>query len=282
MRSGTLGDLINPWGVDDVPHDRRRSSRARPRSRRRTASGSTSAPTVRPPASDRTHGAEGVIPLPLWIVLFLSAAIIFVFMLFFADSGEHAVVQATMMGGVAVVITSTLLLLWFLDNPYHAGVGGLPPTAMERTLELLDQAGDARRLAARRAALRRAGRGHLTSRTTADRGVGSTGSTSLSTLLLTLAAVATAWATYQAAHWRSEQGLAGNRSTAARVEANRAPASPTARSRSTSARSSSGSTRTRRVTRSSRRSTSAASGPSSARRSTPGSRRSRSRTRRRR
>jgi hypothetical protein len=44
----------------------------------------------------------------------------------------------------------------------------------------------------------------------------------LSTVLLALAAVATAWATYQAAHWRSEQGLAGNRSTAARVQANRA------------------------------------------------------------
>ena len=44
----------------------------------------------------------------------------------------------------------------------------------------------------------------------------------------------TAWATYQAAHWRSEQALAGNRSTAARVEANRAAGSPTARSRSTS------------------------------------------------
>jgi hypothetical protein len=43
-----------------------------------------------------------------------------------------------------------------------------------------------------------------------------------STLLLAVAAVATAWATYQAAHWRSEQGLAGNRSTAARVQANRA------------------------------------------------------------
>jgi len=43
----------------------------------------------------------------------------------------------------------------------------------------------------------------------------------LSTVLLALAAVATAWATYQAAHWRSEQALAGNRSTAARVQANR-------------------------------------------------------------
>ena len=60
---------------------------------------------------DRTHGAEGVIPVPVWIVLFLAAGAIFVYMLFFADSAERAVVQATMIGGVAVVITSTLLLL---------------------------------------------------------------------------------------------------------------------------------------------------------------------------
>jgi len=65
--------------------------------------------------------------------------VIFGFMLLFADSGERAFVQATMMGCVAVVITSTLLLLWFLDNPFHAGVGGLKPTAMERTLEIVDQ-----------------------------------------------------------------------------------------------------------------------------------------------
>ena len=89
--------------------------------------------------ADRVHGAEGVIPLPLWIVLLLSAAIIFVFMMFFADSAERAVVQATMIGGVAIVITSTLLLLWFLDNPYHAGVGGLRPVAMERGVRILDQ-----------------------------------------------------------------------------------------------------------------------------------------------
>lgn len=43
----------------------------------------------------------------------------------------------------------------------------------------------------------------------------------VTTVLLALAAVATAWATYQSAHWRSEQALAGNRSTAARVEATR-------------------------------------------------------------
>ena len=55
----------------------------------------------------------------------------------FADSAERAIVQATMMGSVAIVITSTLLLLWFLDNPYHEGAGSLRPVAMERTLDLL-------------------------------------------------------------------------------------------------------------------------------------------------
>src|SRR3954447_13767003 len=43
----------------------------------------------------------------------------------------------------------------------------------------------------------------------------------LSTLLLALAAVSTAWASYQASRWQAQQALAGNRSTAARIEANR-------------------------------------------------------------
>ena len=71
--------------------------------------------------ADRIHGAEGVIPLAVWIVLLIASGVIFVYMLFFADSAERAIVQATMMGGVAVVITSTLLLLVFLDHPYRRG-----------------------------------------------------------------------------------------------------------------------------------------------------------------
>jgi hypothetical protein len=138
MQAGTLGDTVNPWGVATF----RTLKTVEPRSASEQAAygkwldqrfdrGHARA--------DRTHGAEGVIPVPLWIVLLLSAALIFLFMLFFADSAERAVVQATMIGGVAVVISSTLLLLWFLDNPYHAGVGGLRPTAMERAIRILDQ-----------------------------------------------------------------------------------------------------------------------------------------------
>ncbi len=140
LESGTLGDSLNPWASamfrtmrtveprlasEQTAYDKWFDERSDRESAR----------------ADRTHGAEGVIPVQLWIVLFLSAAIICAFMLLFADSAERAFVQATMIGGVAVVISSTLLLLWFLDNPYHGGIGGLRPTAMERSLELLQEEG---------------------------------------------------------------------------------------------------------------------------------------------
>jgi hypothetical protein len=138
MEAGTLGDKANPWGVATF----RTLKTVEPRSASEQAAFAKwlDQRSDREQArADRIHGGEGVIPVPLWIVLLLSAAIIFVFMLFFADSAERAVVQGTMMGGVAIVISSTLLLLWFLDNPYHAGVGGLRPVAMERGIRILDQ-----------------------------------------------------------------------------------------------------------------------------------------------
>jgi hypothetical protein len=138
MRAGTLEDTANPWTLAMF----RITKTVEPQSSvEQAAYGKwlderTDRESAR---GDRTHGAEGVIPLPLWIVLFLSALIIFVFMMLFADSAERAVVQATMIGGVAMVITSTLLLLWFLDHPYHSGPGGLRPVAMVRTVRILGQ-----------------------------------------------------------------------------------------------------------------------------------------------
>ncbi len=86
----------------------------------------------------RIHGAAGVIPAPLWLVLAVSAVTIVGFMMVFADSGERAVVQATFIGSVVVVIVATLLLIRFLDDPYDPGVGALRPVAMERALDLLE------------------------------------------------------------------------------------------------------------------------------------------------
>jgi hypothetical protein len=88
---------------------------------------------------DRIHGAAGVIPSPLWFVLFLTSAVILVYMLFFADRGERAIVQALLMGTVVSVMAMLLVLLQFLDNPFHGGVGSLQPIAMERTLTVIDE-----------------------------------------------------------------------------------------------------------------------------------------------
>lgn len=136
MRAGTLGDGVNPWGVAMF----RTLKTVEPKSASEQVAyakwfdQTTDRETAR---ADRTHGAEGVIPTPLWIVLFLTAAVLFLFMLLFADSAERQLAQAAMMGGAAVVITATLLLLSFLNNPYASGPGGLRPVAMQRTLGLL-------------------------------------------------------------------------------------------------------------------------------------------------
>jgi hypothetical protein len=59
--------------------------------------------------------------------------------MFFADSGERAIVQAAEIGTVVVVIASTLLVIRFLDDPYRPGLGSLKPLAMQRTLRILEQ-----------------------------------------------------------------------------------------------------------------------------------------------
>ena len=138
MEAGTLGEDLNPWAVKLFRYAQAR----RPETPTEQAAYSKwldERSDARRGPRDRIHGALGVIPTPLWLVLFFIAGLIFVFMLFFADSGERAVVQALLMGTVVAVVVSMLLLLQFLDHPFHAGIGGLRPDAMERTLKIIDQ-----------------------------------------------------------------------------------------------------------------------------------------------
>ena len=138
LEDGTADDRFNPWGValfraledtePDGPTEEAAFSKWLDQTSERTAA-----------RQDRIHAAEGVVPTPLWLVLFLAAAVIGTYMLFFADSGERARVQALLIGSVVSVVAATFLLLSFLDNPYHGGVGSLQPTAMERTQVILEQ-----------------------------------------------------------------------------------------------------------------------------------------------
>jgi amino acid transporter len=137
LNAGTLGNAINPWGAElyrtiSTVHPRTYVEQsAYDRWMDQTADREQA-------RNDRVHGAEGIIPLPLWLVLFVIAALIFVYVLFFADSAEGAVTQGMLMGSVTVVVTLLLLLLAFFDHPHGDGVGRLQPTAMERTLGLID------------------------------------------------------------------------------------------------------------------------------------------------
>jgi hypothetical protein len=142
MADGTLGDAINPWGVrmfltarDIVPASDTEQS-AYDRWMEQTSEREQA-------RLSRVHGAEGLIPVPLWLVLFVVSATIFVFLLFFADSAERAATQSLLMGSVVLVITLLLCLLAFFDRPHGDQVGKLRPTAMERTLVLLDLEQDA-------------------------------------------------------------------------------------------------------------------------------------------
>ncbi len=138
MVDGTLGEELNPWAVK-MFETLKTVKPTTPVEQSAFDTWTDQRQTREAARSARIHGAVGVIPAPLWLVLFFISCIIFVFMLFFADSAERAYVQALLMGSVVAVITSMLLLLNVLNNPFSDGVGGLRPVAMERTLKVIDQ-----------------------------------------------------------------------------------------------------------------------------------------------
>jgi hypothetical protein len=139
MRSSTEITPINPWAVALF----RTLETVEPRaaSEQSAFDAWLSQTNTREEARrDRLHAAEGIVPLPVWLVLFFSAALIFVYLLFFADSGESAVVQGMMAGSVTAVVVATLLMLGGLNRPYDQDIGGLRPVAMQRSLAILDEA----------------------------------------------------------------------------------------------------------------------------------------------
>jgi hypothetical protein len=141
LESGAEGPTINPWAIELF----RTLETVEPEvaSEQSAYDAWLSQTSAREEARrDRVHGAEGVIPAPLWIVLYFSAAVVLVFLLSFADSGERPGVQALLIGSVTAVIVMALLVLRVLDDPYHPGVGTLRPIAMERSLDALQQARD--------------------------------------------------------------------------------------------------------------------------------------------
>jgi hypothetical protein len=139
MRDGDLGDALNPWSVALFRSIRAADTET---SDEQTAFAKWLDQTSdrEEARRDRVHGASGITPATVWIVLLLTAAIIFCFMLFFADSAEMKRSQAMLIGSATTVVVVTVLAIYALDNPYRPGPGSIQPTAMERALEVLGEA----------------------------------------------------------------------------------------------------------------------------------------------
>jgi hypothetical protein len=139
MQDGKGGDTINPWSIALF----RSLQLVNPKTASEQAAYGKWLDQTSDRESgrrDRLHGAEGIIPTSIWLVLFLIAGVVFTFMLFFADSGEGVPSQAMLMGSATTVIVLTLAAINALNHPYNAGVGQIKPVAMERSLRILDTA----------------------------------------------------------------------------------------------------------------------------------------------
>ncbi len=142
LEAGTLGDQLNPWGtvLFETMRGVQPASNAEQSAYDRWLDQTNAREVAR---NDRVHAVSGVIPSPLWIVLLFVSGVIFLYMLFFADSGEGAATQAVLMGSVVSVITTLLLLLVFFNQPFQDDLGGLRPESMERSLVIIAEAADA-------------------------------------------------------------------------------------------------------------------------------------------
>jgi hypothetical protein len=138
MQAGTAGDTINPWAI--ALFKSMRSAVPKAATEQSAYDRFFEQTTLREDGRrDRLHGAEGVIPVSLWAILILLAGVLFVYVLFYADSAERARAQAMMIGSATLALVVTLLAIYSLNRPY-SGVGSIRPAAMQRSLRVLDQA----------------------------------------------------------------------------------------------------------------------------------------------
>jgi Protein of unknown function (DUF4239) len=89
----------------------------------------------------RTRLAEAIrtVPLPMWLTLLLGATLTVGWVILGARREGSFLVQAAVVGSVAAMVASALLLVWFLDHPFAGESGSIKPIEMEHTLETIEE-----------------------------------------------------------------------------------------------------------------------------------------------
>ena len=87
----------------------------------------------------RIGESEGLVPPVIWLILIIGAVVVIGSVGLFADRAESAVTQVALVAAVAIIVVSGLVLVRFLDKPYEDKSGSIKPTAMQRTLTLMER-----------------------------------------------------------------------------------------------------------------------------------------------
>jgi Protein of unknown function (DUF4239) len=87
----------------------------------------------------RNRLAEAVrtVPVPMWLVLLLGATLTVGWVILGARRQGSFLVQGAVVASVAAMVSSALLLVWFLDHPFAGESGSIKPIEMEHTLETI-------------------------------------------------------------------------------------------------------------------------------------------------
>ena len=78
--------------------------------------------------------AQGEIPVLLWALLVIGAALVVGFVLFYADPDERLASQVMMIGGVTVLVVASLLAVQVLASPFEGQNGSIDASGMEYSL----------------------------------------------------------------------------------------------------------------------------------------------------
>ena len=87
---------------------------------------------------ERLSEAAAVVTTPVWTTLLLGGMIVIFAPLVFVDRRERFGTETMLVGAVAVMVASGLLLIRFLDNPYSGASGSIEPVEMERTITMME------------------------------------------------------------------------------------------------------------------------------------------------
>jgi hypothetical protein len=87
----------------------------------------------------RLAEASSNIPAPVWLMLIVGALVTVLYILIFADRRERWWVQGAMMGTIAGLVVSSMLVIDFLDHPFIEDGAYIPPDEMTTSLRLFQE-----------------------------------------------------------------------------------------------------------------------------------------------